>query len=597
MPSLVTRHFRLHNAIQFKESFSETNPTRYYYFVGKNYAYANTQQITGTVKTTSTSNTIVGQGTFFTTDLSVGDRIGITGQGTVVRVHSIPTAQTIVVTPRPANTITTGANAYIRKLFSEIDPPAPTDSYQDTYYDIWRNIIALKRIQSSDVSHVIPRYDWSNNTLYTQYTDTNANLENEQFYVTTTDGNVYKCIDNNRGANSIVKPTGTGTSLISTSDGYRWKYMYTISSASSLKFVTNEWIPVQTLVSNNGTAQWNVQQNASNGAIHHIEMIANGSGYIYLTNTFTSVTNSSVMSIKPSSSGVDDIYNGSALFISSGLGSGQLRKIINYVGATNTLTVNSAFTVAPNTSSTYVISPLVTIRGDSGGTTTSRATAYVSNTFGGNIRKITIINQGRSYSTANVVISANIGSGATAKAIISPIGGHGYDAVDELYGDSVMMNIRVTGAESNTFPTNNDVRIIGVLRDPLLANGGLANVSVIDQCTRVTIKESTGDFYADEIVIGQTSGASGRLVYFANTNSARTEGVLRLVKVQTNGIGRGFTAGETIEGLSSTITANVVSYTKPALRPYTGLIIYNENRIPITRSNDQTEDVKIVISY
>jgi hypothetical protein len=597
MSTLITRHFRIHNAIQFKESFSESAPTRYYYFIGKNYAYSNTQQITGTVKTTSTSNTIVGQGTLFTTDLAVGDRLGITGQATVVRVHSIPTAQTIVVTPRPSSTIITGANAYIRKLTSETNPPTPVDTYQDTYFDIWRNMIALKRIQPSDVSHVISRYNWSNNTLYAQYSDIDANLVSKQFYVTTTDGNVYKCIDNNRGSNSTVKPSGTGTSLISTSDGYRWKYMYTITSASSLKFVTNDWMPVQTLTSNNGTAQWTVQQNAANGAIHHIEVVANGSGYLHLTNTFTSVTNTSVMRIKPSSSAIDDIYNGSALFISSGLGQGQLRKIVNYVGATNTLTVNNAFTVAPNTSSTYIISPLVTIRGDSGGTSTSRATAYVSNTFGGNVRKITIINQGRSYSTANVTISANVGSGATARVIISPRTGHGSDAVDELYGDNVMLNIRVSGSESNTFPTNNDFRVIGVLRDPLLANGGIANASVIDQTTRISVKDVSGDFTTDELITGSTSGAKARIVYFANTNAARTTGIVRVIRVTTNGTGGSFVAGETITGAISTITANVVSLTQPALKPFSGLVIYNENKTSVNRAADQTEDVKIIVSY
>jgi len=77
---------------------------------------SNTIQLTGLVKTTSTSNTIVGQGTTFTAELSPGNRIAITGQSTVVRVHSITSAQTMIVTPRPSATITTGANAYIRIL-------------------------------------------------------------------------------------------------------------------------------------------------------------------------------------------------------------------------------------------------------------------------------------------------------------------------------------------------------------------------------------------------------------------------------------------------------------------------------------------------
>ena len=593
MSGIITRHFRLHNAEQFNESFSETALTRYFLYVGKNVAHANGSQIRGTVKYTTGSNTIVGTGTFFTTDLSVGDKIRITGLSNQLRVHSISTAQTLITTTQPASTITVSANAYIRYSFSETSPPTPTDSYQETYFKIWRNMIAAKRIQASDVSHIVPQYNWTANTAYTQYSDTDQDLSTKEFYVVISNGNVYKCIDNNLGGYSTSTPTGTSTSIISTNDGYRWKYMYTVTSASSLKFSTTDWIPVQTLTSNNGSAQWNVQQAAANGAIHHIEVVANGAGYLTASNTFYSVSNSTILKIAPSSSGIDDIYNGSTIFIKSGAGSGQLRTIINYIGANNTLTVNNAFVSLPNTSSQYLISPRIIVRGDSGAV----ATAYASNTYGGQVRKITMISTGASYSTANVLISANVGGGATAKAIISPLGGHGSDAVDELFGSNIMINVRLSGSESNTFPTNNDFRIIGIMRDPILNNGQAANTTHIDQTHRVSVKNVTGDFTADEIILGSTSGVSGRLLVFANTNAARTEGVLKLVDVVTNGTGGKFTATERVTGLSSTITANVVTYTKPAMKPYSGLVIYNENRPFILRANDQTEDVKIIITF
>lgn len=599
MPAIITRHFRIHNAIQFFESFSEDPPTRYYFFIGKSYAYANTIPVTGTVKTTAGSNTVVGSETIFTTELSVGDRIAITGQSNVHVIHSIPTAQTIVTTSSNYNTITSGANVYIRKLFDEYNPPAPTDSYQDTYYDIWRNMMSLKRIQTSDRSHVSNRYDWANNTFYYAYDDRDTDLQNKAFYVYTTDRYVYKCIDNNNGANSTHMPTTTATTIEETNDGYRWKYMYTVSSGEALKFVTEDFIPIKTLTANDGSSQWNVQQTAANGAINHIKVIANGSNYLYNTNTFVSVSNSTLLTVASTASGVDGVYVGSSIFIKSGLGSGQLRKIVKYFGANNTLIVNTAFSTLPNTSSSYYISPTVAVRGDSGGTTTSLATAYVSNAYGGQVRSITVVSQGRSYSTANVIITANssYGRGATARPIISPKGGHGADPVDELYGTSVMMNAKTINSESNTFTTNNDFRIIGIVRDPLLANGSYANTSVIDQTHRITVNSVIGDFFADEVITGQTSGAKGRLVYFANTNAARTNGVLKLIRVTTNGTGGSFQAGETVTGETSTITATVVTNTSPALKPFSGIVIYNENREPINRGSSQTEDFKITVRY
>ena len=600
MAALITRHFKIHNAVQFFESFSETELTRYYFFIGKPTAYANAVPITGTVKTTSTSNTIVGRGTYFNSELAVGDRVGITGQSTVVRVHAIMSAQTIIVTPRPSATNIVGANAYIRKLFSEIQPPEVDESYQNIYYDIWRDMMSLKKFQPSDVSHVALRYNWTTNTLYSEYDDLDINLYNKQFYVFTVDRRVYKCIDNNRGANSTVKPTTTDSSNIeSTSDGYRWKYLYTVSSGENLKFVNSTYIPVKTLTANDGSAQWSVQQNASNGAINHIKILANGTNYLSTTNTFLAVTNSTWFRVKSDASTIENSYVGSGIFISAGLGSGQLRKIVKYWSANNTLVVNTAFTTTPNTTSRYIISPLVTIRGDSGTTTVSRATAYVSNTFGGQVRKVTIISPGRSYSSANVTISANSNHGrsAAARAIISPVGGHGSNPVDELFGEAVMMNVKAIGAESNTFTTNNDFRIIGVLKDPILANGSFANSSVIDQTTRISIDELSGDFRADEIVTGQSTGAKARVVYFANNNSARSNGVLKVVSVSTTGIGESFRVGEIITGSVSSVSANVQLVTKPALRPFSGIIIYTENRTPITRRVDQTEDFKLVVKY
>jgi hypothetical protein len=594
MTALITRHFRIHNAIQFFESFNEAAPTRYYFFIGKTQPYANAIPLSGTVKTTSSSNTIVGQGTLFKTELAVGDRVGITGQATVVRVHSIPSAQSIVVTPRPSATITAGANAYIRKLFAETNPPAVDASYNNVYYDVWRDMIALKKFQSSDVSHVIPNNVWANNTFYTEYDDKDADLDTKQFYT------VYKCIDNNRGANSTVKPTTIDYSNIQfTSDGYRWKYMYTVTPGEALKFKTNAYIPVKTLTANDNSNQWYVQQLASNGAIHHIKITSNGSGYLSTSNTFQSIINSTYLTIKSNASSVDGSYVGSGLYISEGAGSGQLRKIVKYFGANNVLVVNTAFSTSPNTTSRYVISPLVTIRGDSGLSTTSRATAYVSNTFAGQVRRITIVSQGRSYSTANVSITANsvYGYGATARAIISPKGGHGSDPVDELYGTAVMMNMKTIGSQSGTFPTNNDFRVIGVIRDPILANGSYANTTVIDQTTNVLVNGVGGDFRADEIVTGSVSGAKARVVYFANSNAARSNGYLKLIRVTTNGTGQGFTVGELVTGSVSTVTGNVQSVSTPALKRYSGIVIYTENRTPINRSVDQTEDFKLVVKY
>ena len=360
MVALVTHHFRIHQAVQFFESFTETFSTKYYYFIGKNYASVNAIPTHGTVKLTGTSNTVVGSGTLFDSELAVGDIVRVTGTSQDLRVHSITSAQTFVSAIRPTSTLTIGANLYVRTLYNDYNPIPPGDSYQDTYFDIWRNMIAAKRIQSSDVTHAVARYNWIPGTVYAEYDDRDPILDQKQFYVVTDVGNVYKCIDNNRGAASTVEPSGiTATDIILTSDNYRWKYMFTLNSARKLKFLTGDYIPVQTLLTDDSSDQWDVQSSAANGAIHHVKIIANGANYLSISNTFSSVSSKSSFNLNGEAQAIDGIYTGSGLFISSGPGIGNIRKIVKYYGSNNYCIVDSEFGVLPTTSSRYIISPSV----------------------------------------------------------------------------------------------------------------------------------------------------------------------------------------------------------------------------------------------
>lgn len=160
----------------------------------------------------------------------------------------------------------------------DLSPPTPVNSLE-TIRDSWNDMIGGKEITAADVSHVTRRNNWVSGVVYTQYVDDNTGIWNLPFYVLTDDYNVYKCIYNNNGGASTVKPTGTGTAIVSTADGYEWKYMYTISTASALKFLTPTWMPVQTLSADDGSSQWTVQENVIDGAIYTITVDSGGNGY------------------------------------------------------------------------------------------------------------------------------------------------------------------------------------------------------------------------------------------------------------------------------------------------------------------------------
>lgn len=64
---------------------------------------------------------------------------------------------------------------------------------------------------------------------------------------------------------------------------------------------------------------------------------------------------STTITLKNTSSATDDIYNGMSIEITGGTGVGQIRRIEDYVGSTKVATVEFAWTVTPNGTSTYEV--------------------------------------------------------------------------------------------------------------------------------------------------------------------------------------------------------------------------------------------------
>ena len=67
--------------------------------------------------------------------------------------------------------------------------------------DAWNNMLGLQLIQERDLSIIIPRYNWTSGTIYTQYQDDTALFDDtcpSKFYVINSDNRIYKCISNNK---------------------------------------------------------------------------------------------------------------------------------------------------------------------------------------------------------------------------------------------------------------------------------------------------------------------------------------------------------------------------------------------------------------
>lgn len=109
----------------------------------------------------------------------------------------------------------------------------------------WHDIISLKKINSNDVKLVIPRVNWTSSTVYDKYDNQDISLYSKNFYVLTSpEYNVYICLDNNNRASSVNKPTSKSNTTFTTADGYKWKYLYSLTDNDILKFLTLNYMPV-----------------------------------------------------------------------------------------------------------------------------------------------------------------------------------------------------------------------------------------------------------------------------------------------------------------------------------------------------------------
>ena len=434
------------------------------------------------------------------------------------------------------------------------NPPTPVDSLNDEY-DAYANMTALKKVSSTDVSHAIIRRDWISGTVYDEYRHnyTSSNTANSgastlwasRFFVVTSDYNVYKVISNNNGGNSTVMPTGTSTNILTTGDGYKWKYMYSISASDVIKFVTSDFIPVKTLgakaavegdIGGLGTAatddnstQWDVENAAVDGTIEHARVTAGGSSY-----------------------GSDGNYN---VAVSGDGASGQLQVTVSS-GAITAVTVNAV---------------------------------------------------GSGYSVASIdnsllqTATSSSGTGATFDVIISPKNGHGSDPVEELGGNYVILNSRLEYAEgSGDFPTDNDFRQIGLIVNPTNSGGNtLSSASTLSALNRIALQSGATMPAVDSTIASAasiTSGtATGKVVSVDSTNryvyylpSVDSVGNFNAF-ANSNGVFVGSTQKGTI------LASGGVSSAYPEVQRNSGDIVYLENRGAVARAADQIEDIKLII--
>lgn len=239
-----------------------------------------------------------------------------------------------------------------------------------------RTCIALKRIEPKDVSFLIEKIPWTQNTVYSPYRhDEEMFLPNKKFYVYVEDTKrVYKCIENNdygisAGATysgSQIEPYSTNTEIIDTNDGYKWKFMYQLNTNDELLFSidgrneADSYIPVKYIdfdptfsgQIDGYELQKTVQDNAVNGSISSIYIneiykkrykfnpshCALGENSVYLKSNVSQGATSVTIDYFGNNS-VSDSLKDMAFYVVGGTGAGQIRRIKNSFRSTNGLVI------------------------------------------------------------------------------------------------------------------------------------------------------------------------------------------------------------------------------------------------------------------
>jgi hypothetical protein len=378
--------------------------------------------------------------------------------------------------------------------------------------NVFRNMIIGKKLNTSDFALLVNRHDWQSGTVFTMYDDTELNLKDKNFYTVVDEDSykhVYKCLYNANGAPSTVKPLfqdarydrnlyQEGDAYYETNDGYQWKYLYSIDSTTFNKFATEKYIPI--------VANTTIQDNANPGSIDVIRVVSGGKNYNnslsdqFTDNDFNRITPTIATStnIIKSNQALGDpalwyrikngkdiinFYKNTFLYLSSGVGAGEYRRIVRsdfVTGVGTVVKVESNFTVVPDNTTTYEIYPEVRIIGDGSETETAYARAVINANSSNSIHRIEMLDVGKNYKYASAEVLSGTADeidgiavdpvSAELRAILPPQGGHGANSAIELFSSRFAINSKYKRDEGGLVSAENTFTQFGIIRNPYYAN-------------------------------------------------------------------------------------------------------------------------------
>ena len=419
-------------------------------------------------------------------------------------------------------------------------PPVPVDDVTTEHYK-WDSMLAAKLISSSDVSFALPRRNWANSTTYDMY---------------------------EHDISSSNTTTSSATNLY----------------ASTFYFMTSDYRVYKVLDNNSGVAYSGSEPTSETSTPFELGGYRLQYMYKITTSEVTKFLTSDFMPVSTDTSVSGDAVDGALDVVRTVAGSGY--------------TNGTYYSPVDGDGANGIVKIVV-----SGGTIVKQGSAGTNMYTVGTGYRFANVDLTNVYSNTALSTAANIGSGTggSVQPIISPKGGHGKDAVHELGGHFVMTNVKLEQNEGADFTVSNDFREVGLVKNPFnFGTTTVATASTARQTSKITLGGAPSVAYQiDEKITQSVTGAVGKVVEFDSTNNIIYYQQEKYANygLHANGNLVAFSGTNVITGATSNGVATAATYATPELQPDSGKVIYVENRRPISRASDQTEDIKIVVEF
>ena len=484
------------------------------------------------------------------------------------------------------------ATGFGRNSSWDTTPPNPTDNFD--YLNHYESTMLFgKKITSANIRRVVRKISWTSGQQYDMYrpdystvnrsSSGSLRLYDANYYVLNSDYRVYICIDNGSTGikttanSSTVEPTFTDLEPSKSTDGYTWKYLYTVSPNDIIKFDSTEYITVPndwqtstdaqiTAVRENGNSTINENQikkvfiqNAGNGYVTQsaksCNLVGDGSGGkvsvdIDSTGKISDITVTSggknytfaIVDLGTTSANIPSTYaqlipiippsKGHGFDIYQELGADKVLLYARFDDSTKDFPVDTKFAQVG-----IVKNPTIY---DSTGIST---TVYTSSEFS--------------------AVYAMRFSGTPSGSIS--------------VGDKIQQSVTGGIAYGYVVSYDSDTKVLKYSRDrSLYLNGG------------------SGSTYADFVGVSSFFNSSGTNLSF---NSSAT----------VSKVGGGFNAtiDSSFSGITTSISNKIVNLgieftnglANPEINSKSGNIVYIDNRPTVTRNLRQKEDVKIILEF